>query len=289
MKIRRITAVILSIISLVGICCMFAGCKTEAEKVEEKSFVDGYFKYYYKKQTDSYAIVGDGNVPYPETLAIPAYYKGKEVSDVYYLVHTGLIAGNKYVGPSLLGVETVWFPYTSNEFFWFFYLHDSLSTTAYIDFQLGSPQKYFIVKTAHSSSLSIPEGGNYPKELYFTSIFYNRIWGDSIGKYNYVREWEDGTGRYQIANTSYLFNYEGAPNDGYFFINDFERGGLIEDTPYEPQRDGYTFGGWYKEAECINQWNFETDKLPEATYDEAGYVTDFVETKLYAKWIKIKR
>ena len=78
-------------------------------------------------------------------------------------------------------------------------------------------------------------------------------------------EWKDGTGRYQIANTSYQFNYEGA---------------------YEPQREGYTFGGWYKEPECVNKWDFETDKLPEATYDEEGYITDFVETKLYAAWIK---
>ncbi len=99
-------------------------------------------------------------------------------------------------------------------------------------------------------------------------------------------EWKDGTGRYQIANTSYQFNYEGAPNEGYFYINDFARGGKIEGTPYEPQREGYTFGGWYKEPECVNKWDFETDKLPEATYDEEGYITDFVETKLYAAWIK---
>ena len=64
-------------------------------------------------------------------------------------------------------------------------------------------------------------------------------------------EWKDGTGRYQIANTSYQFNYEGAPNEGYFYINDFARGGKIEGTPYEPQREGYTFGGWYKEPECV--------------------------------------
>ena len=63
-------------------------------------------------------------------------------------------------------------------------------------------------------------------------------------------------------------------------------GGKIEGTPYEPQREGYTFGGWYKEPECVNKWDFETDKLPEATYDEEGYITDFVETKLYAAWIK---
>lgn len=282
MKAKRILAVILSMISLVIMCCMLGGCQTEEERVEANSFADGYFKYYYIRQTDSYAIVGDGDVPYPETLAIPAYYKGKEITDVSYHVQTGFIAGSKYVGPSLLGVETVWFPYTSSSFFYF---HADYAP-GFGKIEFGSPQKYFVVRTENISSLSIPEGGNYPKMLYFTPIYYKRSIYKVTNKYDYVLEWRDGTGRYQIANTSYMFNYDGAPNDGYFFINDFERGGLIEDTPYAPQRDGYTFGGWYKEAECINKWDFEQDRLPEATYDEEGYVTDFVETKLYAAWIK---
>lgn len=279
--VRKALAVIMATVCLIGVF-MFSSCKTQAERVEEKSFKDGYFKYYYIKQTDSYAIVGDGDEPYPETLAIPAYYNGKEVSHVSYLVQTGLIAGTKYVGPSLLGVETVWFPYTSNDFFSFHADYNS----SYGNIEFGSPQKYFVVKTEHISAMSIQEGGNYPKELYYTSIFYSRSIYNSTHKYDYVHEWKDGTGRSQIANTSYLFNYEESPNDGYFFINDFERGGLIEDTPYEPQREGYTFGGWYKEADCINKWDFATDRLPEATYDEDGYVTNFVETKLYAAWIK---
>ena len=289
MKIKtRMIAVILSVISIVGVCCMFSGCQTEAERAEANSFTDGYFKYYYIKQTDSYAIVGDGDVPYPETLVIPAYYNGKEVTDVYYYVSTGLMFG-KYLGPSLLGVETVWFPYTffsASTFFTFVNEYYNLASL-YGENELGSPKKYFFVETEHMTRLSsIPKGGSYPKELYFTSLYYKSFVYDTTDKYDYIYEWKDGTGCYQIANTSYMFNYEGAPNDGYFFINDFERGGLIEDTPYEPQREGYTFGGWYKEPECINKWDFVQDKLPEATYDEAGYVTDFVETKLYAAWIQ---
>lgn len=158
--------------------------------------------------------------------------------------------------------------------------------TGYGDIEFGNPQNYFVVKTENISRLSIPEGGNYPKELYFTSVYYERSIYETTHRFNYMLEWKDGTGRYQIANTSYQFNYEGAPNEGYFYINDFARGGKIEGTPYEPQREGYTFGGWYKEPECVNKWDFETDKLPEATYDEEGYITDFVETKLYAAWIK---
>ena len=88
--------------------------------------------------------------------------------------------------------------------------------------------------------------------------------------------------RIYSSNTSYMFNYEGEPNEGYFFINDFERGGLIENTPYEPRREGYTFAGWYKEPACVNAWDFTKDTLPEAEYDEEGNLL-YVETKLYAK------
>ena len=42
-------------------------------------------------------------------------------------------------------------------------------------------------------------------------------------------------------------------------------------APADPTRSGYTFGGWYKEAGCINPWNFTTDKV-------TG------NTTLYAKW-----
>ena len=105
-------------------------------------------------------------------------------------------------------------------------------------------------------------------------------------KIEYVNEWEETVEvSFKKLNVSYLFNYEGEPNAGYFFARGFEAGGKIENTPYEPMRDGYTFGGWYKEAECINEWDFDEDKLPEAEYDEEGNVK-LVETKLYAKWIK---
>ena len=89
----------------------------------------------------------------------------------------------------------------------------------------------------------------------------------------------------QIANTCFMYNYCGAPNGGYYFINEYERGGLIEE-PEQLFRRGAFFTGWYKEPECINPWNFETDTLPEAEYDENGELV-FVETILYAGWNKI--
>ena len=42
-------------------------------------------------------------------------------------------------------------------------------------------------------------------------------------------------------------------------------------APVAPTKTGYTFGGWYKEAGCIDAWNFSTDKVT-------------TDTTLYAKW-----
>ncbi|MBW7955095.1 InlB B-repeat-containing protein, partial [Candidatus Gracilibacteria bacterium] len=42
--------------------------------------------------------------------------------------------------------------------------------------------------------------------------------------------------------------------------------------PANPNRDGYTFGGWYKEEALTNAWNFATDTMP------SNAIT------LYAKW-----
>ena len=72
----------------------------------------------------------------------------------------------------------------------------------------------------------------------------------------------------------------------------------IEYIPEDPSREEYEFGGWYKEAECINKWDFDKDTLPEeqleeveveATLHEEAYTEMrqvYQETKLYAKWIK---
>ena len=102
-----------------------------------------------------------------------------------------------------------------------------------------------------------------------------------VRDYTYLTSFNE---EYNRANVSYFYNYENAINEGYYWIDNYNYGENIEFIPPEPTREGYTFAGWYKESECINKWNFETDTLPQAQYDENDRKI-YQETKLYAKWI----
>lgn len=76
------------------------------------------------------------------------------------------------------------------------------------------------------------------------------------------------------ANVSYNLNYD---ENSYYYIDYYENGEKISYIPPIPQRNGYTFGGWFKEADCINQWIFDTDivQISEETQ----------EIQLYAQWL----
>ena len=76
------------------------------------------------------------------------------------------------------------------------------------------------------------------------------------------------------ANISYYLNYD---ENNYYYIDYYENGEKICYIPPIPQRDGYTFGGWYKEADCINQWIFDADTVQISEETQ--------EMKLFAKWI----
>ncbi len=76
------------------------------------------------------------------------------------------------------------------------------------------------------------------------------------------------------ANVSYHLNYD---EDNYYYVDYYENGEKICYIPPIPQRGGYTFDGWFKEADCINQWIFDTDTVQISEETQ--------EMKLFAKWI----
>ena len=136
---------------------------------------------------------------------------------------------------------------------------------------------------------------------HFSFIIKNRIFGNNIINDEKMKEYLTYH-TYGIANVSYIYNYEESPNDGYYWVDNYDNS-LIEYMPPEPTREGYTFDGWYKEEDCINKWDFTSDiTSPSYTYYEKPnknsteeykefynkYMSThtYVETKLYAKWLK---
>ena len=304
---KKISALILSGIFVV-MSMFLTGCINSSNELSYES--DGRFRYYGGKK--SYTIIGaEENLP--ETVYVPSHYKGKEIVKYYtsYTVpsiHT-IVPDNRHYFLYLDNVKRAYFPYNCDrDYFDRSQALGSKSLTEQFYVSDGFGLQNFIKRTNDLYFLSKPELASlnffvrealyrkcvveileYLKDEYIAKFY---IFQEEKYKLKMKKEYQDEHEyikifefQLQIANTSYLFNYEGSPNDGYFFINDFEYGKKIENTPYEPMREGYTFGGWYKEAECKNEWNFDEDKLPEAKYDEDGNV-EFVETKLYAKWIK---
>ena len=105
------------------------------------------------------------------------------------------------------------------------------------------------------------------------------------------REWER---YYKINNFSSevdknlcanVVYYKNDGSDKITFVDDYD-GGKITFMPPEPKREGYEFAGWYREEECINEWDFAVDEVPEKEYGEDGEYK-LKETSLFAKWVKI--
>ena len=107
-----------------------------------------------------------------------------------------------------------------------------------------------------------------------------------------------------LANIQFMYNYEEAPNEGNYWIDDLETGETLSYMPKDPTREGYTFGGWYADSECTTPYDFTTPyvkkDLLEGVFEwkeevYAGvrinteyylyYPEDYV-TYIYAKWIE---
>ena len=297
---KKIMTIILAAI-LLGISAVgMTGCFYDVKNyfISDKDFIYIHMSNFgpRKQNADCYAIVGTNPQGLKTKIYVPAYYKGKEVWYTW-IEENWTFAENRY-GMDVTGANSVYFPYTHKVFkggvggyIAIYQTRDKVPEYCFFvnsteDYARMIGLKYYYM---HSGWYDYDGGskGNYvTKKLYEYEKEYFERDPYTVNEINGYKLCVEGYEQFiQIANTSYMFNYEGEPNEGYFFINEFERGGLIEDTPYEPQRAGYKFAGWYKEAACINAWDFERDRLPQAEYDTDGNLK-FIETKLYAKWVK---
>lgn len=128
------------------------------------------------------------------------------------------------------------------------------------------------------TDFDVPNIPNCKGKIYGYNYYHSSI---------YPKAWNYIPNPIKIANISYLYNYDGAENDGYYWVDSYEQS-VISFIPPKPQRDGYIFGGWYKESECINEWNFATDITGKEIVMEENKVYDTYDgIYLYAKWIEV--
>lgn len=310
MRLRRILSIILVILTLsatIFSSACLSGLGNQAvenrskRKIEtEASFISsGMFKYseipegFPQESTDkgNYVLCGQTVEVLPKTVYLPAYFNNKPVTSLCLIgPNEGIwVPSNEVWCPTFDGVETLYFSHTVklnsiNE-----YMFEKIETMFFPSVKDG----YLFF-----SNICLMQGGKCEKVFYAPGTYGNFVenYPDKIIEFNehqfiYVTNKSAGNSSseyatiFQKANTTYYFNYEESPNEDIFFINDFERGGKIENTPYEPTREGYKFKGWYKEPECVNAWDFEKDTLPAPEYYENGELK-YVETCLYAKWEK---
>ena len=130
---------------------------------------------------------------------------------------------------------------------------------------------------------------NIDEDSTFCSPYFNQI--DSIES-NYVEVLPD-----KYANVAYLYNYNDAPGDGIYLLDDYDNEPILYPPENAPVRDGYTFAGWYKEKECITPWDFANDIIPKKEFYDydvvvggdkrVGEKQKLLVTQLFAKWEKI--
>ncbi|MBS6210396.1 MAG: InlB B-repeat-containing protein [Proteus hauseri] len=97
---------------------------------------------------------------------------------------------------------------------------------------------------------------------YLNSEWVNNLTDQPNGVVTLYAVW--GINKYDVT-----FNSQGGSA---VVSQNVEYNALVQE-PTEPTKAGYTFGGWYKEAECQTAWNFTSDRMLASNL------------MLYAKWI----
>lgn len=82
--------------------------------------------------------------------------------------------------------------------------------------------------------------------------------------------WEEVDLENTVA-VAFVYNFEGAPEDGVYYSTRIKTGRRVT-QPADPEREGYAFIGWYKDAACTDSFSFTSSVNEDAT--------------IYAYWLR---
>jgi len=245
--------ILVTIFLMFFIACL-CGCQNpESVLYEDEYFVYRYHVYNYDKSIMDDCMHLEGLTEKgneQEILIIPSQFNGKKVK-----------LGTGYTSPAETHFKI------SNNNIKKIYVPEDVGDVYYI----SAPRKtkIFALSAHIDQPIQFTAG-----RLYITREAYERR--PSSGSYP--------------ANVSYNWNYEEAPNSGYYWIDDYDNE-IISYIPTDPTREGYIFDGWYKEPECINKWDFDNDIVLGTEWesiDEYPFrkIYQYQENILYAKWVE---
>ena len=238
------------IVSLVIFCLCISGCKT---KNNLKIYED--FKYYlFDDIAYIYELSEDGKTK--DSIIFPSIIEDYKTG---LGVNFGIMIPNKVILESN-NIASIYF---NSDIIIDTYMNNAV----YFSITDIENIRIFLPNTSHLIS-DVESRWN---DLYYSNEFYNKN-KDIVTNL-------DG----KIANVSYYYNCEKEFET--FFIDDVD-GDKIKNMPPVPQREGYEFIGWYKEPECINEWDFDNDIVPAKVYNSDNEY-QYQETILYAKWEKL--
>lgn len=204
---------------------LFTGTSCKAfDVLEDKGFrVDGIL---YRNINETQVAVGSIEV-HPESKAvfIPSRVEGYDVVQLGFdFPDFGLSGINKLYVNGNPDIQRVYFPGSIIGF-----TYDYTQFVRYTDiFYCGKVQNLYPL-LASQSKIYVP---NEEYEKFFKVT-------------------EDAEYFLLPANITYLLNYR-EEND-YYYVDSGEYGEPIRYIPPRPEREGYSFEGWYTEAECIHE------------------------------------
>ena len=147
---------------------------------------------------------------------------------------------------------------------------------------------------------TLTEGGN---KFFSNSCVAQNYIGENGLVYAGIIDWDSSFPyiNFLLANVQFLYNYDGAPNQGYYWIDYCNLSKPYR--PADPTREGYRFAGWYKDKEFTKALDFSQTITTSKLIGEGWQLSDYAYPDhysslklyypadyvcyIYAKWEKV--